>query len=118
MKKIIELRTKLNGNNELKDLIRLEIKSPLNKQIEEINWDNFYFTIDRYKSLYKYIASNRCDHITCIEGTIKEFHEPTDNFPYYNIKIKSHSIKRIGSINIEVPSLQLQLDNELIYKFI
>lgn len=118
MKKVIELRTKLDGNDELKNIIRLEIKDHLSKKTKEINWDDFYFSVSNYEKLYYYIASNKFHHVTCIEGIIKEFHEPSDKFSDYYIRLSSPSIKRIGVNNIKVPSLQLLIDNDKIYKYI
>lgn len=118
MKKVIELRTKLVGNDELKKHIILEIKNHDSNKTEEINWDKFYFTVSNYKNMYNYIASHRCNHITCIEGVIKEFHEPSAKFPFHSIRLNSPSIKRKDLNNIEVPTLQLVLENKEIYKFI
>ncbi|MGK0469403.1 hypothetical protein, partial [Clostridium sp.] len=118
MKKIMELRTKLAGNDELSNLIRLEIKDHASNQTKEIFWDDFYYTLYNYKKLYGYVSSNTCQHIICIEGKIRTFNEPSNKFPYYNIKLESPAVKRIGSTIVKVPSLQLLLDNQKIFEFI
>jgi len=114
MKKIIELRTTLDGNVELKRLIKFEIYDDVTNKKKEIIWDKFYFTADDYEKMFNYIVSKKCHHVTCIEGIIKKFNEPTEKFPYYNIRL----IKGLKSSNTKVPILQLVLANEEIYNYI
>jgi len=118
MIKVIELRTTLEKNEELRQIIKLEIKDRINKQVKEINWNNFYYTVDNYNNLYNYLSLNTCHHIICIEGRIRAFNEPSNKFPFYIIRLTSPSVKRIGSNNIKVPSLQLLLKDKKIYNTI
>jgi hypothetical protein len=71
--KIIELRSNLEYNSELENLLKLKVKYIRSGQIYDISLDKYYYTVNDYISLYRYIKSFKFSHIMCIDGAIKRF---------------------------------------------
>lgn len=109
MKDIMVLRSKMEGNADIKKHLSLKYKS------ETITWDNFYFgpEAEEYIALSNY--NNRepkPQHPVCIEGTIKEYVSKEDKNQklYYEFQLSKPFIKdtdKNGYLNIPNVSIKV-----------
>ncbi|WP_227394397.1 hypothetical protein [Jeotgalibacillus aurantiacus] len=104
MHKILKLRTEIEDNKELSNIIKLKYNG------QEIPWKNFYFERDDYRRCFTYLEKNKIEHPICLEGKIKEIKEPNEKFDYYSVKLTSiwiedtdrDGVKRIPSVSVNV----------------
>lgn len=110
MHKIMELRSRLEDNKELSDSVILQMNG------KDIKWRNFYFNPDEYKRCYINLMQNSLNYPICIEGEIKSFDPPKENFCHYSIKLK-HPFNERDSDGIKrIPAVSITIHNEALYR--
>ena len=114
MKKIMQLRSEIESNGDLKKHIKLIFNKG------KISWDNFYFEDDRFSSCYDYINTNgqkngqttTSKHPICIEGRVKKISEvKNDKYSFYSIEVISPFIKPNSDKTIEKPAISIRTKN-------
>jgi hypothetical protein len=101
MKRIMQLRTMVESNNDLANKIKLQFRDYYSKSYF-ILWKNFYFDSLRdndYSSLLKYLKGKKIYHPICIDGFIKSVNEyQPDKYclKLEPVKIKNDETKRVA----------------------
>lgn len=110
MNQIMELRSQIEGHEELGELVELDFRGT------KIKWKNFYYENEsEYEAAFKYLERLGYNaHPVCFQGQIKKVELPSEKFPHYSIRLKSprgqkdaQGIKNIISVKFVVPNLEL-----------
>lgn len=113
MKKIVNLKERLDNDKELKDLVVLQIYNDFKKAYDEIKWKNFYvdYNVKQYEYIYKLLKNNKVYHPICFAGDIKEVKKIQDKDLYV---IKYYSIKKAEG---EYISLSIMTKSRDVYEY-
>ena len=97
---ILTLRAKLEGNEELSSILRLDYRG------KKIKWNDFYFEEDRYYLAYRVAENTKPPHPVCFHGVISKTVPPTEKFKYPKIKLHSPYVDLDNKIT-PLPSIEL-----------
>ncbi|QNK86278.1 hypothetical protein H7992_13475 [Sporosarcina sp. resist] len=113
MHKILKLRSEIESNSELIDLVNLSFGG------QNISWGNFYYPEEHYKKCYNYVVKKKAVHPICLEGIIDGIKEPSDKFPFYSVSLTKPRVDNIDKDGIKrIPSVSITLYNESTIKYI
>jgi hypothetical protein len=110
MKRVVKLRTMLENNSDLKDLIRFKFNG------KDVKWNNFYYETEKLRECYNYVLNNKIVHPICVEGRIKEIEDPKPNYKYYTIKLYGPWVEKADSDGVlRIPSISFTIyDNSIV----
>lgn len=113
MNKILVLRSEIEENRELSNLIQLEFET------ETINWNKFYYSTDEYIKCFNNISRNNIKHPICIEGKIKLIREPNEKFKYYSLVLTKPYIDKFDEDGFKrIPSVEVHVFNQSVIEYI
>jgi hypothetical protein len=110
MNQIMELRSQIEGHEELGELVELDFRGT------KIKWKNFYYENEsEYEAAFKYLERlGYSAHPVCFQGQIRKVELPSEKFPHHSIRLKSpraqkdtQGIKNIISVKFVIPNLEL-----------
>lgn len=109
MKKVMMLRSEIEDNKELRNLIKLRLGE------QDIPWKKFYYSSDDYKRCFYYVNQKKIDHPICIEGRIKTINEPSDKYPFYSMSLikpwvehtDQDGFKRIPTVSVTIYDISI-----------
>lgn len=107
-KQIVELRSQIEEQEELSQLIKLKFKTT------SIPWKNFYYEIDQFIDCFSYIESKQDKeriHPLCIRGQIWRICQPKGKLKFYSVKLKSQWITDDNSDIKNLPSPEFTICN-------
>ncbi|MFJ7913893.1 MULTISPECIES: hypothetical protein [unclassified Lysinibacillus] len=110
MKKIMQIKSKVEDESELKKLIEIQFNS------ENIRWSDFYFEFDDYEKCFSKLMKNKINYPLCIEGEIKNFEKANENFSYHSIKLKLKFLGENEDGKNKYASVSILLSDENIYE--
>jgi hypothetical protein len=110
MNQIMELRSQIEGHEELGELVELDFRGT------KIKWKNFYYENEsEYEAAFKYLERLGYNaHPVCFQGQIRKVELPSEKFPHHSIRLKSpkaqkdaQGIKNIISVKFVIPDFEL-----------
>lgn len=113
MNRILKLRSELEDNRELSELVNLNFGR------QNISWVEFYYSEEHYRKCYNYVSKKKANHPICLEGIIDAIKEPSDNFPFYSVSLIKPRVDNVDKDGLKRrPSVSIVLYNESILKYI
>ncbi|AXX87462.1 hypothetical protein AMRN_1733 [Malaciobacter marinus] len=105
LKSILELRAKIEEENELASIITLKYNS------KKIYWNKFFFNHTRYIEAYKLNQNSPIKYPICIHGKVSKVIKKNDKFKFDKIKLHNPYIELLSKIT-EMPSIELLISSE------
>ncbi len=113
MKRIVELKERVDDDKELRDLVVLQFFNDYKKVYDEIKWKDFYvdYDVKQYEHIYELIKKKKVYHPICFSGEVKEVKKVKDKDLYV---VKYYSIRRGEG---EYISLSIMTKSKDVYEY-
>lgn len=105
LKSILELRAKVEEENELASIVTLKYNS------KKIYWNKFFFNHTQYIEAYKLNQNSTIEYPICIHGKVSKVINKNDKFKFDKIKLHAPYIE-LSSVITEMPSIELLISSE------
>ena len=113
MKKIMQLRSKMEDNTDLSSLINLKFAG------KKVPWKNFYYSHDDHLRCFNYLKRTKERHPICIEGEIASLQEPSVSYGFYVVQLSRAYVKDKDKEGIkQIASVSFNVHNQVIWDFI
>ncbi|WJH36821.1 hypothetical protein N6H14_14635 [Paenibacillus sp. CC-CFT747] len=109
MSRLMELRSNIEKDTELKDIIRLKVGD------STVSWDDLYYKTKDFLKCYNYIRGGGINtkswHPICVQGYVHDITDLTEKYGIYAISLKSQTKKLKNEFKLPRISLHTKETN-------
>jgi hypothetical protein len=116
MRRLVELRSFLEENSDISSKVKLDFRDK-NGDNHRVTWNHFYYEIDSFYDLYKYIDEKKPQHPICIFGKIRNINPPKEGYEFYTIEMEIPKWEKVGE-KFEAASISIKVKNKKLNEMI